>query len=77
MRLVPIQQEHIKKLTKGVELLDFKIVGDKIHYTFSEGTVLKSKSFTGDQLSWIRMQSGTEKDFLKLVYDILLEMIKK
>lgn len=77
MRLNNIQSNMILQYTRGVALREFVIVGDKIHYIFEDGKVLKSRPFTKDRLEWIRLQVGTEPDFLRLVYEILLEMIKK
>lgn len=77
MKLNPIQNQQIVKLTKGRELEYFQIKGNHIYYYFNDGTVLQSKELTEDYVYWMRLQLGTEPDFLRAVYNLLLEIIKK
>lgn len=77
MKLTNVQQQIIESHTRGVKLSHFLIKDGKINYYFENGVVIKSKPITQDRLDWFRLQSGTEPEFLKVVFDILLEIVKK
>lgn len=75
MRFSKVRENLIKEKTNGRELSKVLLLADCIEFIFNDGTRLKSEKLTKERLDWMRLQSGIEKEYKDLVYELLIKKL--
>lgn len=57
-------------------LIDIRIKNDFIEFYIENGEVLKTEKITRGRMEWIRLQKGTEPEFVQLMFDLLFPLAK-
>lgn len=58
-------------------LTDIKIKNDFVEFYIDNGEVLKTEKITPERMEWIRLQKGTEPEFVQLMFDLLYPLAEE